>query len=255
MDFAPENDLEGALVAAATSPEARPRFYRVLAESQLFVIDENPAGGAVGRQTLGKGMTLQIRPMEIDGVPHLPCFSSATRIRHIVKTQVRYVAMKAGDLFALVGPVALVLNPGSEYGKQFTPEEIKGIQDGSLFQPRSTEVVASDRQIMLGQPANYPAHITGPLSAFFKTEKSVRAAYLAHYFDPASSLPPHTLIGVDVEAGGDWDRIMGEAALVLDGIARKEEVVDFIRIDGNDVSRYMTEQTKAFYRKRWLGLI
>ena len=82
----------------------------------------------------------------------------------------------------------------------------------------------------------------------------MRAAYLAHVLDPKSGDAPHTMIGVDVDAGTDYDRLMGEAALVLSGVTKKDEVVDFLRITSGGVSDYMTKKTKAFYRKKWLGV-
>jgi hypothetical protein len=62
------------------------------------------------------------------------------------------------------------------------------------------------------------------------------------------------MIGVDVDAGADFDRLMGEAAIVLDGVARQGEVIDFLRITDGGVSDYMTKKTKPFNRRKWLGL-
>jgi hypothetical protein len=165
-----------------------------------------------------------------------------------------FLALKATDLFRIALGSHLVLNPGSEYGKQLTPEEIASILDGSIFAPRGREALQEPREVMLGQPSEYPRHVTGALAAFFKTRAEVRAAYLAHAFMPATGEPPHTMIGVDVDAGADYDRLMGQAALVLDAVAKPGELVDFIRIDGQGVSDYMTRQTKPFYRRRWLGI-
>jgi len=255
VDFIPQNELESALLVAATDPTARPRFYEILVKSNLLVIDESPAPAAApGPQVLEAGRSLQLRQLDVGGVPHVPVFSSRERIKAVVKTQVRFLSMNAKALFEIVGRSHVILNPGSPYGKQLTPDEMARVVDGSIFAPRSTEVVSEARQILMGQPANYPTHVTNALAAFFKTKKEVRAAYLAHVHDPKSTPEPHTMIGVDVDAGADFDRLMGEAAIVLDGVAKQGEVIDFLRITDGGVSDYMTKKTKPFYRRKWLGL-
>lgn len=240
MAFAPENELEAALVAAATNPDARPRFYEVLSRSDLVVIDEDPP-----------------RKVDIDGVPHAAVFSSAARIGADVTrgATVRHRAVNARTLFGAIGAQPVILNPGSAFGKTFTSEEVAQVVDGSIFAPRETLVVPDDREVMLGQPANYPAHVTDPIAAFFETKSEVRAAYLAHMFDPESGDEAHTLIGVDIEDGTNFERLMGEAAIIIGAVAQKEEVVDFCRIiAGEGVSEYMTKETKPFYRRKVLGL-
>jgi hypothetical protein len=253
--FVPQNELEHALLAAATDPSARPHFYEVLARADLLVIDDSP-GPALpeGPLVLETGRPLQVRQIELEGVLHTPVFSSSLRISAFVNRQVRTLAMNAKALFEITAGDHLVLNPASDYGKQFTPEETAQVVDGSIFSPRNRIVVPEARQVLLGQPANYPTHVTNPLAAFFKTRKSVRAAYLAHVLDPKSGDAPHTMIGVDVDDGADYDQLMGQAATVLGGVAQKDEVIDFIRITRDGISDYMTKETKPFYKRKWLGL-
>jgi len=255
MDFVPENELEKVLMAAATSPEARPRFYELLAKSDLLIIDENPqTAEPAGRHVLEKGRALQLRQLDIDGVRHTPVFSSPARISAVVDRPVRTLGMNARALFEMVGKDHVILNPGSPYGKQLTPQEMASIVDGSIFAPLPSEVVSEAREVMMGQPANYPTHVTNALAAFFKTKKPVRAAYLAHVFDPKAGPEPHTMIGIDVDEGVDYPRLIAEAAIVLDGAAKKGELIDFIRITAGGVSDYMTKETKPFYRRKVFGL-
>jgi hypothetical protein len=255
MAFVPENELEAALVAAATNPEARPRFYEMLAKSDLLIVDENPEPGRpIGPHVLEAGRSLPIRMVAIDGVPHTPVFSSPARIAAVVQGQVRYLAINSRLLFETIGKHPAVLNPGSEYGKQLAIEEMAGVVDGSIFKPDATTVVQEAREIMMGQPADYPTHVTDPLAAFFKTKKPVRAAYLAHVFDPKSGDQPHTMIGIEVDDGTDLERVVGEAGIIVRGVAKPDEFVDFIRITTGGVSEYMTKQTKPFYRRKVLGL-
>jgi len=254
MEFIPLNELEAALLAATANPDARPRFYEILSNSNLLVIDESPGPATIdGPQVLEAGRSLSIRSLDISGVPHVPVFSSSERISAIVRSEVKTIAMNAKDLFKILGGGHAILNPGSDCGKAFTPHEMAQIVDGSIFAPRSVEVVTEARELLMGQPASYPTHITTPLAAFFKTKKEVVAAYLAHVCDPKSGEAPHSLIGVEMHAGADVQRVMGEASIVLESVAQKGEMIDLILVTSGGVSDYMTKETKPFYKKKRLG--
>jgi len=116
--FTPENDLERALVAAAEDAARVPDFYRALLESQLLVIDESPGPVREGWHAAEAGTRLQIRPLDLDGVPHVPVFSSASRIEAFVDDPAHFVGLAARDLFEMLAGSHVVLNPGADHGKQ-----------------------------------------------------------------------------------------------------------------------------------------
>ena len=251
MDFAPENELETVLKAAATDPEARPRFYEVLSSATLFLIDERPETRrpSGGDDVLREGESIPVRQLEFEGTLYVPVFSSKTRVGALVPDEVAVIGLAAKALFELIAGSHVVLNPGSAYGKQFTPDEIAQIVDGSIFEPRARTMVPEDRQVMLGQPSDYPKHVTDALAAFFKDKPEVAAAYLAHMFVPNSGEPPHTMIGVDAEPDADFDRLSGEVGIVLGDVAHQGELIDLIRITEGGVSDYMTQETTPFYKR------
>jgi hypothetical protein len=245
-DFVAENPLEEALIRAARDPVSRPDFYRALNQATLFIIDENPGERGHGQRILEQDTTLSIRHVEVEGTPHVAVFSSVRRIEEAVSSPVAYVGIGALDLFRIVAGAHILLNPGAAYGKQFTPDEVGRILDGSILKSPSSYVVEQETQVLLGQPAEYPSHITEGLKRFFATRPGVKAAYLAHYHNPSRADPPHTLIGI--ETSEDWDPLIGEASLVLDGVARPTDIVDFIKIGGPGVSEYLVNDTQPFYR-------
>lgn len=68
MTFEPQNELERSLVRASSDPAHRPQFYRLLAESDLFVIQEGvPPPATHQRITLPESMTIQLRKIEFRG--------------------------------------------------------------------------------------------------------------------------------------------------------------------------------------------
>ncbi|HVU05647.1 MAG TPA: SseB family protein [Polyangiaceae bacterium] len=134
--FEPENSLEQVLVAAATERDARATFYRVLLSAPLFVLEETDGGDPTEEPSGGVlevGSTLRIRHVELDGIQHVPVFSSMTRLLATIREPQRYVSLIGRDLFEIVRGSPVILNFGAEYGKQFLPSEIEAMLDGSIF--------------------------------------------------------------------------------------------------------------------------
>jgi hypothetical protein len=252
MSFEPENHLERALLAAATDrASGEPGFYRAILESPLWLVDEDPPPGAAGPRTLQPGTQLRLRHVEVEGQSYVPVFSALSRLHGFFGGDVAAFSVPGREILAIVRAAHVVLNPGADYGKYLVPDEIGALLDGSIFAPVRTHVVDAPRDVLLAQPAEYPHHLIGALKPVFAARKDVRAAYLAHYHDPARDARPHTLIGIDVQ--GDWDALMRAAAAALDPVSRPDEVVDFVPIDDSGVSDYL-KSTKPFYKKKRFGL-
>ena len=217
--FEPQNDLERSLVAATTDPAARPQFYRDLAASVLFVIHDGPP---VENQ-------LSVRNLEFNGESYLPVFSSLPRLQAMIQEETGYVSMNALDLMKVTRGARLVLNPGSEYGKAFLPEEVEAILDGTI-----------DAPALLAQPANYPTELVEALRRVFAKHPGVRKAYLAHFSNPG----PHTLIAID--ASEDWERVVAEARSATEGVHVPDPPVAFIRLEGSGLESYF-DSVEPFY--------
>lgn len=255
MAFVPVNELERLLVAAAIDPAARPAFYRGITQHELFVITEGPKTEGEQRFVADENTSLQIRTIELDGKLHAPVFTSVERVSAVVPKEVGFVAMKGDAVLSMFRGKDLVMNPGAEYGKILTAPEVEGILDGSIFSPQETLEVGG-KEILLGQPKDYPQHITDALSRLFARSRDVRAAYLAQGFIADIDKSPHTLIGVEVR--GDWRKVVEDAGVVVRAVTKPREIVDFVQMrpDAADtINDYMQRQTTPFYvRKKWLGL-
>lgn len=89
-----ENPLEEALVAAARDPSRHPAFYRVFLSSDLFVVDERTDQRGEGHVELAPGAQLKLKFVNVEGDPHLPVFSSLTRLRQVVQAETRYLGVR-----------------------------------------------------------------------------------------------------------------------------------------------------------------
>ncbi|MHC9509757.1 enhanced serine sensitivity protein SseB C-terminal domain-containing protein [Kangiella sp. M94] len=254
MEFVPENELELSLVKAATDAAHRPQFYKDLCNADLFIIQhgEKPPESHE-RVTLTEGKAIQIQNIEHNGKPYIPVFSSVNRLQQVIETEVAYLGVNALELMKLTQGAELLLNPGSDYGKEFTKSEIESIIDGSIWGPPETHTQKTSAEVMLGQPKVYPQELTSALSRFFKTKKQVNKAWVAHFHNPDDGLPPHTLIAVD--AGEFYKEIIGEIGMIINSITIPNPPVDIIPItNGSGLEQYFLNGQKPFYKRKVFGL-
>lgn len=250
--FIPTNKLEEILVAACTEPSARPEFYQLLLESDLFLLTpDSPA--QEGRRTLETEEKISFVHLQNANGPFLPIFTSRERLQEIVDQigqSYGFLALRGKDLFPLLAqhpPVAL-LNPGLAYGKELTTEEIRRIADGSIVK-NEQRVIQNETKILIGQPAKYPTDLVAALQKLFAKNELVQAAYLGWIHDPSSGEPPHLIVGI--ECNGNMQKISQEAGITSQGLLGEGEFVDFIQVGGGkgSLDSYFKKQTKPFYQK------
>ena len=253
MSFDPQNNLEKSLIKAASDPAHRPQFYKDLAGADFFIVQEGPPPESSGRKVLSEGMSLQIRNIDWEGRPYIPVFSSLRRLQAAIREEVGYLALNALEFMKITQGAELLLNPGSDYGKAFTKDEIASIVDGSIWKPTEQFVAQKETQVMIGQPSTYPTDLVDALIRYFKQTKQVKKAYLAHFFNPSHDEKPHTMIAIQVV--GDWEPVMAGAGMVARDTEVPDPPVDFLQITGRGgIEDYFQKDCKPFYEKKVLGI-
>jgi hypothetical protein len=198
MAFTPENDLEKALVRAVQEPSAAPDFYRLLLESQLLVIGTAEGQESATQQfSVALGANLKLEVGEAGGRKFLPVFSSVTRMQAYVKQESRYLALNGRDLLETTRGAPVVLNPGSEYGKDLAPDEVAQLLDPSLT--RKSEKVS------IGE-AVYPVALVNALAELFQSHAEIATAWMIQVTFADRAREPHPLVGV--ETSGDMAALM-----------------------------------------------
>jgi hypothetical protein len=253
VSFEPQNELERSLLKAAKDPSHRPQFYRDFVESDIFIINDGPAPERSGPMVLNVGHELNMRPVQINGKPYLPVFSSLLRLQAVLRHETSYFKLNALEFMKLTNGDELVLNPGSDYGKQFTRSEIASVLDGSIWKPTETIVTDKETHVHIGQPARYPKELIKELSRFFARTKLVERAYLAHIWNPEEAEKGHTLIALEVT--GEWDKILAGACAIADNVPVPDPPIDFIRIAGKGgFEDDLLSEISPFYRRKLFGI-
>jgi hypothetical protein len=247
MTFEPQNDLERSLMRASSDPAHRPRFYRDFTESQIFVINHGEPLAGDGETTLEEGRSLRLQAVELNGKPYLPIFSSLPRLQVVLTGPSSYVALNALQFLEITRGADLVLNPGSDFGKEFTAAEIESILDGSIGRPDESYVAQKDTQVLIGQPANYPTELVEALKRLFAARTDVKRAWLAHFHNPERDEKAHTLVALD--AAGDWDEISAAVGIVVQSTPLPDPPVDLLQITGRGGVEDYFKSTEPFYER------
>jgi hypothetical protein len=241
-----QTPLEAALQRAVQDPASRPEFFRLLLDSEVFVCGiPNPAEE-------GQEQSLSLRVWHgADGNSRLPFFTRVDFLQQAIHEQNDAVSLPAGTLFEMTRGASLSLNPGQDYGKQFSPEEIAALLDGGVDVLASPIHLPPRSEVLLGQPAQLPDSMLDALRRFLPRHRSVRAAYLVLMHDPAIQEHPGLVIGLQVD--GDFQAVFSEAGAVIADSAPAGITVDMLPVTPDDggTSDYMLESVKPFYKRSW----
>lgn len=240
--------LERALRLAATDPAARPDFYRQLLEAEIFVIGESelrPEGAWTAKE--GESISLQhwTKP---DGTVVLPFFSSLAALQRALDHEVTYYQLPARALLEMTQGATLVLDPRSEYGKEFAPGEIVALLAGGLTRAAEPRVIQEATQVLLAQPGERPEALINGVRAFLDKRPAARRAWLALMTIPTQDPEPHLVIGV--EADGDAAALIAEIGSVAADLSTSGPV-DLMQVRAGEegLSQYFLEQVEPFFQR------
>lgn len=243
MPFISENALEKALVQAVKSPASAPDFYRLLLESELLVL-----GTADGFETasdafdVGPGGKLRLVTGVKNGAAFLPVFSSLPRMQEYVKQESKYLRVNGRDLLELTRGTRVTLNPASEYGKEFAPQEIARLLNPATPIPQQTVIIGD---------TPYPMPLVEVLNQVFTARPDVEAAWMIQV-SFANREQPHPLVGVELNTRveGEWQSLM-HAVVAAAEQSLPGTVFDLQRIDRSRPNSLTDAllQAAPFYRR------
>jgi hypothetical protein len=258
--FEPENELEAALVAAATDVNRRQTFLPLLIEAQVFVAfaaDREFESRPDGTATIPAGTRLNPRLITRNGITHLPFFSAASRARAMFTDSHIILPDTTRAMFERYPGSPFVLNPGSDYGRDFPAAEVARLLAGDFGASHNTVIVTEPAKVLLSQPLPYPVALTEVLKPVFAAQASVEAAYLAQA--DFQNGDRHPVIALKLADAG-WRATMNAMQLDLKRALADRGLVDFVPYQGGPFDDYFSD-VAPFYRRaaartgwrRWLS--
>ena len=236
--FEPENDIERLLMRASAEPAERPGFARALIDAQIFVVLVSDGGpivpGPDGQVTIPVGTKLTL-PNAMRGEERLiPFFTAPSRARTWFKGDHIVAPDLTRDLFERYPDLPFLLNPGSDYGKEFTPGEIKRLLAGK-FGDEADEVIslAAGEQVLLAYPSETPEALIAALGRELDGVKSIRSAWLM--LAMRGNQPEQSwMLGVDHD--GPWSDVQAAINRAVTGVVLKGRPLDAVPLEHSSFS-------------------
>ena len=253
MQFVPLNELEASLLKAIHEPSHRPFFYQDLASSTLFIIQHGvPIPTEQQQREMQAGETLQILQIESNGKYYIPIFSSLIRLQPMITGETAYLGINAMELFKMTRGADLLLNPGSEFCKEFSASEIAELIDGTSDKTAGQQVAVENIDVLIGEPANFPKALVESLKKHFAKDKRIKRAWIAQLLDPRVDVKTHTLLAIEVTT--DFEYISEEIGQATQGIEIPEPPLDIYQVSGKgEFDDYFLQETKPFYVRKRFG--
>lgn len=107
-----------------------------------------------------------------------------------------------------------------------------------------------DREVLVGQPKEYPTALVEGLRALFASAGCVESAYLVQMYDPRSGEPPHNLVGVLMKPGSmkAFSDFAPEMARATDHVRKEGEFFDIVDMSTEtEMGKFIASKNKAFY--------
>ncbi|MEY2880564.1 MAG: hypothetical protein RLZZ15_2944 [Verrucomicrobiota bacterium] len=241
-DAAFENTLERLLTEALASAGARPHFYRELLHATVLLC---PHGEFEENGDSAKGTaTLKMEAITHEGVHYIPFFLA----EKFLPSGARYIPLPAKTFFAITKGSHLVLNPGSQAVKTFTPQEVDQLLSGQILEVESVFQAPNSAKLIVGRPVKIPDGLREQLSRFFAAEDGVMKAWLAWYHNPAVEKAPGYLLAIETPRTLDFRALAGRTSLVLKEVGTGGPYCDIVRYEGTGLTNHFRFE-KPFYSK------
>lgn len=174
VTFQPLNELERLLMEAATNVDAREPFERALLQAELYAATPDaPEVNAVHTTVEGEQIEL-LNVQSPDGASVAAIFTSQERIVEFFDTGVGFIAIRGGQLLAIVARQGAWLNSGLAYSVYWTPDQLAAL----LGMPEQ-RTVPENTKILLGSPSVPPDGLIAELKRALGNDSRIVEAWFA----------------------------------------------------------------------------
>lgn len=252
--FEPENELERLLMRAARESSPREAFERALIDAQVItaLFGETPETPLTMPSTtiIPEGTILHARGVERNGRSFIPFFSAPGRIWAMTRDSHVAAPDTVRELFQRHPGAYFILNPGSDYGKEFLPQDVTSLLAGNFGAPASGPRIETSTEVLIGSPADYPHDFVKKLKGACETLPEVAQASLS--WAQFGAQPPNLLL--EFVCSGPREAVMAKLDPLINAARPPERIVDVaIRGDVGDVlSKGIVE---PFYVKKRAGFL
>jgi hypothetical protein len=235
--------LESILERALTDPSCRLQFYKQLLLTDIYFLGKKNGDEDVS----GERKITVVYWQKQDGTYLIPFFSSMEQLSKAIQQEESYLCLNARIFFECTEGSAYVLNPASQFGKEFGADEIAALLDGSLLKNFEIVTIKQGSKIFIGQPANYPDKLIEQLIPCFRRNKEVLDAYVVQISEEESGSGSRLCIVINTQ--GEMTRVLAQASAIVKAELNEDEFVDFMRLSDSETMQEFVIDQKPFYSR------
>lgn len=233
--FEPENDIERLLMRASAEPAERPGFARALMDAEVFAVLVSDGAkimpGSDGNAVIPAGAKLSMPTATRGEEKLLPFFSARSRAKTWFKGDHVVAPERTRDLFERSPNAHFILNPGSDYGKEFTPGEVKQLLAGHFDPGPRTITIEKPDQVLLAHPKETPVDLIEALGRELQAVKSVQGAWLMLAMRAGEQ---NWMLGVDHD--GSWQDVRAAIGRAITGDVLGGRMLDALPLAGSSLA-------------------
>ena len=254
-----EQHLEALFLQAIEQPALRPEFLQQLIEGHIYCAGHT--------DQLDKGNMREIRQLEVGAKVFIkswddeqfdrivPFFTSLEKMKLAVDPKESFLCLSTKIFFEMTTGIKLILNPESDAVKVFYPHEVESMLNGQFAIETEAYSYDEEVEVLLSEPEPYPEQMVQALSQFFKTQPTLKAAYLAEMFDANRDTLPVLVVGLlfDHAIASVVQQQLHEnlGQIVFDCLRDDDRAIDLIHLNESDISDgledYLLHETSPFY--------
>ncbi len=239
------NELEELMAKVQEDHSLQGAFCAKFLSSPIFVINAGEDSHPHGESTLKEETVLQLVEGQLeDGRQFLPVFTSEEQLSRFIEQEMPYFALAGIDLLKLVAGGNVYINPASDCGILWTPDDIAGILDYFVGKEITVE---EETEVLLGSPSADVSDLKAAMAAVFAKEDAVTSAYLALMVKGADM---SLVVGIVTEAPAHAKAVFDRAGAAAKPHMPENHFLDFIVIDdpGDDgVQGFLLKAGDQFY--------
>jgi hypothetical protein len=243
-----EVELERLLRLATEQAGYRPAFYRELMNG--FVLVPVPPGPAI-ENAAGKKVLRFVQWRREDGAQVIPFFSSLARLRDSPPSKEPLIRLPARQLFELTRGALLHLNPHSEFGRSFSPDQVESILAFGAPGTAAEKVDVKEGSLGIRPTSEKPEELIDALIVYFSQQQEIQRAYYAELVDLDTGSPTSWLIGIELQ--GNEDRALAGIASIVQDLHCGGRPVDILKLGDGKYSAASCGlgASDCFYDRSW----
>jgi hypothetical protein len=242
-EFDPAADLDDLMAQAGQNPAYRPEFLRRLLLSPLLVLVEAEPEPDERRDDY-----VGFAPLQLSN-GHVPVFTSLARLQdNPALLEYKHLSVKGRDLLEALQGRDLCVNPFSAASIRLPAIICERLLAREEFGAFKLSPPSQEREVLIGQPAEYPAAAVEAVRVLLSGHPRVQAGYLT-YLLASEEVPARFVIGLQLE--GDFKGIAQEVAYVASSFQTElgdAYIVQQVIPDTDDFSAYVLG-TEPFYAR------